>query len=203
MPDRSCLGGRDRPGGELLVVVDDLGDHEVEPLLGESRVQLRLLGESAEPLRDVHWTLIDQEERALSVAYHDVVRGIATSGSSSSAQCLYLSFEQLIRDPKAIRVEPQDLIYCVGLFDYLSERRAQALTRALRERLRPGGVLAIGNALAPNDHFWLGEFVLDWSLIYRDRAAIRRFAADVDPAAIEIRREASGAYDFLILREPE
>jgi SAM-dependent methyltransferase len=169
---------------------------------GPAREVVELLGESAEPLRDVHWTLIDQEERALSVAYHDVLRGIATSGSSSSAQCLYLSFEQLIRDPKAIRVEPQDLIYCVGLFDYLSERRAQALTRALRERLRPGGVLAIGNALAPNDHFWLGEFVLDWSLIYRDRAAIRRFAADVDPTALEVRREASGAYDFLILREP-
>ncbi|HRI07075.1 MAG TPA: class I SAM-dependent methyltransferase family protein, partial [Nannocystaceae bacterium] len=186
--------GRRRAAGEPLRVMS-LG-------CGPAREVVELLAEEPEPPREIHWTLIDQEEKALSVAYHDVIRGIAARGAACSAQCLYLSFEQLVRDPMAIRGEPQDLIYCVGLFDYLSERRAQALVSALRERLRPGGLLAVGNARAPNDHFWLGEFVLDWSLIYRDEAALRRFALGVDPSALEVRHEPSRAYDFLLLREP-
>ena len=120
--------------------------------------------------------LIDQEERALSVAYHDVLRAIDARHADCTAQCLYLSFEQLIRDPLAVRGEPQDFIYCVGMFDYLNRRRAQALLLALYERLSPGGLLAIGNALGPNNHFWMCEFACDWTLIYRDRDDLRQLA---------------------------
>lgn len=169
---------------------------------GPAREVVEFLAECPDPAQEIHWTLIDQEEKALSVAYHDVLRAIAARGASCSAQCLYLSFEQLIKDPLAIRGDPQDLIYCVGLFDYLSERRAQALASALRERLRPGGLLALGNALAPNDHFWLCEFVLDWTLLYRDHDALRRLIPRADPGTLEVRRELSQAYDFLLLREP-
>jgi extracellular factor (EF) 3-hydroxypalmitic acid methyl ester biosynthesis protein len=169
---------------------------------GPAREVVEFLAESPERPLDIHWTLIDQEERALSVAYHDVIRGCAARDGACSVQCLYLSFEQLIKDPAAIAGEPEDFIYCVGLFDYLPERRASALIASLFERLRPGGLLAVGNALAPNDHFWLGEFVLDWSLIFRDHAALRRLAAQVSPASLEIRREAAMAYDFLLLRKP-
>jgi SAM-dependent methyltransferase len=169
---------------------------------GPAREVVEYLTERPEPPRDVHWTLIDQEEKALSVAYHDVVRAIAGRAESCSAQCLYLSFEQLIKDPAAIRGEPQDFIYCVGLFDYLNDRRGVALASALYERLGPGGLLAIGNALAPNGHFWLCEFVLDWTLLYRDRDALRRLGSAIAPAGLEFRREAAQAYDFLLLRKP-
>lgn len=168
---------------------------------GPAREVVETLAEHPAP-DGIHWTLIDQEEKALSVAYNDVARGIAERGCDASAQCLYLSFEQLIKDPRAIAGEPEDMIYCVGLFDYLPERRAAPLIATLFERLRPGGLLAIGNALAPNDHFWFGEFVLDWTLLYRDEAALRRLAGLVAPASLTIRREDAGAYDFLLLRKP-
>jgi SAM-dependent methyltransferase len=169
---------------------------------GPAREVVEFLAEQPAPPQGIHWTLIDQEEKALSVAYNDVARGIATRDCSSSAQCLYLSFEQIIKDPRAIAGEPEDMIYCVGLFDYLPERRAAALVATLFERLRPGGLLAIGNALGPNDHFWFGEFVLDWTLLYRDEDAMRRLAALVAPASLAICREDAGAYDFLLLRKP-
>lgn len=168
---------------------------------GPAREVVEFLAESQTVPTNVHWTLIDQEEKALSVAYQDVLRSIAARDARCSAQCLYLSFEQMLRDSMAIAGEPQDFIYCVGMFDYLNERRAQALVTALYERLAPGGLLAIGNALAPNDHAWLAEFVLDWTLLYRDHAQLRRLAAGVSPAEVEIRRETSGAYDFLLLRK--
>jgi SAM-dependent methyltransferase len=171
---------------------------------GPAREVVEYLAEAPEPPEGVHWTLIDQEEKALSVAYHDVLRGIAARGAHSTAQCLYLSFEQLIRDPLAIRGEPQDFVYCVGMFDYLPKRRAQALVRALYDRLSPGGLLAVGNASGPNEHFWQCELVLDWSLIYRDPEQLRRLADLVagEAAEVEVRSEPSRAYDFLLVRKP-
>ena len=172
---------------------------------GPAREVVEYLDECETPPAGVHWTLIDQEEKALSVAYHDVLRGIDARQANCTAQCLYLSFEQLIRDPLAIRGEPQDFIYCVGLFDYLNKRRAQALLASLYERLQPGGVMAIGNALGPNLHYWLAELVLDWTLIYRDRDELRTLAAPLASigATLELQREDSSAYDFILLRKPQ
>lgn len=171
---------------------------------GPAREVVEYLAQSETPPEGVRWTLIDQEEKALSVAYHDVLRGIDARQAACTVQCLYLSFEQLIRDPLAVRGDPQDFIYCVGLFDYLNVRRAQALMTTLYESLSPGGLLAIGNALGPNLHYWLAELVLDWTLIYRDRDELTRLAAPVTAlgAELEIQRESSEAYDFILLRKP-
>ncbi len=171
---------------------------------GPAREVVEYLAETELPAAGIRWTLIDQEERALSVAYHDVLRAIDARHADCTAQCLYLSFEQLIRDPLAVRGEPQDFIYCVGMFDYLNRRRAQALLLALYERLSPGGLLAIGNALGPNNHAWMCEFACDWTLIYRDRDDLRQLAEGAvnQGATLELQSEASRAYDFILLRKP-
>lgn len=171
---------------------------------GPAREVVEYLAETELPAAGIRWTLIDQEERALSVAYHDVLRAIDARHADCTAQCLYLSFEQLIRDPLAVRGEPQDFIYCVGMFDYLNRRRAQALLLALYERLSPGGLLAIGNALGPNTHAWMCEFACDWTLIYRDRDDLRQLAEGAvnQGATLELQSEASRAYDFILLRKP-
>ena len=171
---------------------------------GPAREVVEYLAEGDAAPEGVHWTLIDQEEKALSVAYHDVLRGIDQRQANCTVQCLYLSFEQLIRDPLAVRGEPQDLIYCVGMFDYLNRRRAQALLTALYERLSSGGLLVIGNAFGPNMHFWMSEFAVDWTLIFRDRDELRQLAESAVSAGatLDIQREASEAYDFLLLRKP-
>ena len=171
---------------------------------GPAREVVEYLADCPSAPAGVRWTLIDQEEKALSVAYHVVLRAIDARQADCTAQCLYLSFEQLIRDPLAVRGEPQDFIYCVGMFDYLNRRRAQALLFALYERLAPGGLLAIGNALGPNNHFWMCEFACDWTLIYRDRDDLRQLAepAIAQGATLELQCEASRAYDFILLRKP-
>ncbi|MCA9676126.1 MAG: PilZ domain-containing protein [Kofleriaceae bacterium] len=153
---------------------------------------------------EAHWILIDQEEETLSVAYRGAQRAIASTGALGSLHCLNLSFAQLLQEPALMKsVERQDFIYSTGLFDYLREGRAQALIAGLYERLAPGGLLAIGNALAPNEWFWSPEFVLDWTLLYRTRDEMLRLAAKVaGEPEVEVTVEPGGAYFFLLLRKP-
>ena len=42
----------------------------------------------------------------------------------------------------------------------------------------PSGLLAIGNALAPNHWFWTTEFISDWTLLYRTREEMLRRLVD-------------------------
>lgn len=153
---------------------------------------------------EIRWTLIDQEEETLSVAYRIAQRGIAATGGQGTLHCLNLSFAQLLQEPALMRtLEAQDFIYSTGLFDYLRESRAQALISALFERLAPGGLIAIGNALAPNEWFWSPEMVLDWTLLYRTREQMLRLADPVAAVAeIEVVVEPGGAYYFLLIRKP-
>src|SRR3954468_2173384 len=46
----SAGGALRRRGGDPLVVVDHLGDHEAEPLLGERGVEMGVLGEGTQAL---------------------------------------------------------------------------------------------------------------------------------------------------------
>ena len=153
---------------------------------------------------NIHWTLIDQEERALSLAYHDVYRKIADRQAPCTLRCMYMSFLQFIKDPSSVLAnEPQDFIYAAGLFDYLGKRSAKKLIRVLFENLVPGGVIAVGNALRPALHFWTPEFLLDWTLIYRSEEEMHELAADVADRteSIQVVPEASNAYYFLLIRK--
>jgi extracellular factor (EF) 3-hydroxypalmitic acid methyl ester biosynthesis protein len=148
------------------------------------------------------WTLIDQEEETLSVAYRDSHRALIENHARGDLNCLNLSFGQLLSDTGLLANAPaQDFVYSVGLFDYLREERAQALVATLYDRLKPGGLMAIGNAISPNLHFWTLEFLLDWTLLYRNRAQMSRLAARLPGnAEISVEAEPGQAYYFLLVR---
>jgi hypothetical protein len=151
---------------------------------------------------EIVWRLIDQEEETLGVAYHAGRRALARTTSQATISCLNLSFAQLLQEPALLQSLPaQDFIYCCGLFDYLREERARVLLQVLADRLAPGGLLAVGNALWPNEWMWSAEFVLDWTLIYRTRDEMARLAARLARVETEVIVEPGGAYYFLLLRK--
>ncbi len=54
-----------------------------------------------------------------------------------------------------------DLIYCAGLFDYLSDPVAKITTRKLYDALKPKGKLIIGNFSITYPHQFGMDLVLD------------------------------------------
>lgn len=149
------------------------------------------------------WTLIDQEEEALSVAYKESKAEIAKWGSAGQLNLLNLSFVQMLSEGLPLNTPgSHDYIYSAGLFDYLRESRAQGLVRGLYDLLAPGGRMAIGNLVAPNEFYWGAEFLMDWTLLYRTKEEMFQLA-DLLPesAEKEVVAEPSGAYYFLLVRK--
>ncbi|WP_132255519.1 class I SAM-dependent methyltransferase [Methylobacterium segetis] len=91
------------------------------------------------------------------------------------------TFATLIRGNKVTK--KYDLIYSAGLFDYLHDATATALIGAMFPRLKPGGMLSIGN-FTPDSHgrgFMAG--FMDWCLIYRNEDDLRSLAQKACPTA--------------------
>jgi len=118
-------------------------------------------------LREVEWsraaqrgsvqiTAVDQDRESLDVidrhyASHNVSTVQATVGD-------------VLR--RSVRFGDVDLAYAAGLYDYLPDEAARALTTALFRMLRPGGRLLIANFTPAAFDAAFMEAMLDWHLVY-------------------------------------
>lgn len=73
-----------------------------------------------------------------------------------------------------------DLIYTLGLTDYLDRRAMELLHRLMKACLAPDGSILLANFL-PN-HLATGwmDAIMDWQLIYRDERELEDYARGVD-----------------------
>lgn len=138
-----------------------------------------------EPRRQVRFALLDQDAEALACARGFVNPAIASCPAGlTSALYFRLSYGQLLRNVDMARQwSGQELVYCLGLLDYVPQEQLESLVGALFSLVNPGGVLILGNMKEPSNTFWPLDFILDWPLSYRterqmldlaDRQGVRR-----------------------------
>lgn len=72
-----------------------------------------------------------------------------------------------------------DLVYAAGLFDYLSQRLAQRLTRVMFDLLHPGGQMLVTNFVPLIPDIGYMESFMDWHLIYRTHEEMLDLAATI------------------------
>jgi hypothetical protein len=77
-----------------------------------------------------------------------------------------------------------DLVYSTGLYDYLAQGVAQALTWTLFQMLRPRGRLVMANFLPEIRDAGYMESFMDWKLIYRTRHEMLDVAARIPEVAV-------------------
>lgn len=118
------------------------------------------------------------------------------------------SINQLLKE--AGRPETQtdrgrfDLVYCAGLFDYVSDRVCRRLMELFYEFLVPGGLLVATNVHAAKPFRHSMDYLLEWHLIYRDPDQMTRLVpapADTEPPH-EILADPTGVNLFLEVRKP-
>lgn len=85
------------------------------------------------------------------------------------------------------RGERFELIYSLGLTDYLNDRTLALLLRLMKGCLEPGGRIVLANFL-PN-HLGAGwlDACMDWRLIYRDEVDLNRHAKDFGLSMASVR----------------
>jgi len=115
------------------------------------------------------FTLVDQDAQSLA-------RVSARHGEKITLiQANVFNFlRQAVKDGRKF-----DLIYTLGLTDYLDTRAMQLLHRLMKGCLAPGGRILLANFA--NDHLATGwmDAVMDWHLIYREEAELERFAEEI------------------------
>jgi hypothetical protein len=169
----------------------------------------RLLAEIGPLPRPVEFILLDQDRLAHEVSHRHLTRIVLEQhqdGPPVDVHCLHFSVRQLLKprteeDERVVHstLNGVDLIYSAGLYDYLSQPVAAALTRLLYERLSPSGRLLIGNLVETPDSTWVMDYILDWRLLYRTEETLMALAEDLQPTPAQCRivKDATGRCLFL------
>jgi extracellular factor (EF) 3-hydroxypalmitic acid methyl ester biosynthesis protein len=148
-------------------------------------------------------TCIDQDAASLACAQQGLERAQAETCRTAKTRFVQTSAKRIMMSgTQRLEIAPQDFIYSLGLYDYLSERATRLLTAALYGLLAPGGRLVVGN-FAPNTECFVMNLICDWSLTYRDEDEVRGFAQELpSDARISVAREPVGLNLFAVIDKP-
>ena len=94
-----------------------------------------------------------------------------------SVECVPGTIRDLIR--RKITLGKFDFIYSAGLYDYLNDKAASFLTRALFGMLKKDGRLVIANFLESNTESGYMEAFMGWELNYRTREEFEAILGDL------------------------
>lgn len=95
-------------------------------------------------------------------------------------------------------LDDYDIVYCAGLFDYLSQRVCQRLVELFCRMAKPGGLVIVTNVAATNPRRACMEYLMEWNLIHRSEDEMN----DLIPQGIPVKRsevkaDATGVNLFL------
>lgn len=94
-----------------------------------------------------------------------------------------------------------NLIYALGLYDYLRDAIARRLTSLLFGMLAPGGKLVLANYTPDSQGRGYMEAFMDWFLIYRDEESLEACTADIPAETIAERNTFRDLYGNIVYME--
>ncbi len=165
--------------------------------------ELRDIITSPGDLEQLELFLLDQDQLALDDARDTIMELEQRFRARLDATLIRDSVRTMIGAPDlSARWGQFDVVYSMGLFDYLTPPVAKAVLAKLYEVLAPGGVLLVGNFHERNPSRVYMEYWMDWVIYYRDEAAFRELASELTDAEITLTYEETESQMFLQVRKP-
>lgn len=167
----------------------------------------RLLQED-EIVNEADFLLLDFNEETLRNASENLDKILEDNGRSTVIETRLKSVHQILREAArpggGFTLNSYDVVYCAGLFDYLSDKICKRLMGLFHLLLAPGGLLIATNVHTDNpSRHWM-EFVVDWHLVYRDVESFQALAPEgADPTTVDVSCDGTGVNVFLQVRKPE
>jgi extracellular factor (EF) 3-hydroxypalmitic acid methyl ester biosynthesis protein len=99
--------------------------------------------------------------------------------------------------------EQYDLVYCAGVFDYMSDRICKRLMNIFYDMLEPGGLLLATNVDASNPLRNGMEYLLDWHLVQRTEKQMKVLIPDLaPPTSVQFKSDETGVNLYMEVRKP-
>jgi len=157
-----CETAENRKGNKVRILNLGCGPaHEVQAFLRDSELsdlcEFTLLDFNDETIRFTGQVLNDLKE---------------THGRQVSVIPIKRSVHQLLKQGNSgdadMNWDSYDLVYCAGLYDYLSQKVCRRLTDIFYKLAKPGARVVITNVSSTNPSIGWMEFLLEWNLVYRN-----------------------------------
>lgn len=150
-------------------------------------------------------TLLDFNDETLEYAQENILRIRELNGRQTAIDFQSKSINQLLKEASRPDTASQrgmyDMVYCAGLFDYVSDRVCRRLTELFYELLAPGGLLVVTNVDDSKPFRESMDFLLEWHLIYRDEEAMRQLIpSNAIQSASEVSADPTGVNLYLEVR---
>jgi extracellular factor (EF) 3-hydroxypalmitic acid methyl ester biosynthesis protein len=168
---------------------------------GPARETERFIREFAESEQG-DFTLLDFNEETLAYARRRLETACAEAGRRPALTFVHKSIHDLLKESARGQAPEQqwDLVFCAGLFDYLSDKICKRLLKLFHSWTVDGGRVAATNVHARNPIRRFMEHLLEWYLIYRDD---KSFAALVPPEwKPQVSADSTGVNVYLVVDKP-
>jgi extracellular factor (EF) 3-hydroxypalmitic acid methyl ester biosynthesis protein len=150
------------------------------------------------------FTLLDFNAETLGHA-RDAILAKSRPGKAPEIETIHKSIHTLLKESLG-RGDSQpaalyDMVYCAGLFDYLSDKVCQRLLRLFLQWTKPGGLVLATNVHTNNPSRGLMEFLLEWHLIHRNERGMLDITMGHRNSTVHT--DATGINLFLLMRNPD
>ena len=156
------------------------------------------------PNQNIKFTLLDFNDETVAYTQRTLDQIKQKNSSASTLRVIKKSVVQLLKENSRFGRGSYDLVYCAGLFDYLTADVCAKLVDLFYELAAPGGLVLVSNVDASNPSRGWMEYVVDWNLIHRDAQQMAALLPGrVSKDAIRIVAEPTSVNIFAEIRKPE
>jgi hypothetical protein len=146
------------------------------------------------------FVIIDQDKEALLNAKRHITEVLLKHEKDAKIIYVPTSVKQILEGsdaPRKLATLGFDMIYAVGLYDYLTQPVAKLLTRELSTWLNPHGQIHIGNFHPSNPTHTISELAAEWSLILRTEMELLDLVRDLPLIHAKVTTDDQGIELFL------
>jgi len=149
------------------------------------------------------FTLLDFNDETAEFAQRTLTQIRDQNKRRTGIDVIKKSVTQLIKNSAQFEHGSYDLVYCAGLFDYLSDNVSTRLLEIFYELVAPGGLVLVSNVDACNPSRGWMECVVDWHLVYRNAAQMHDLVPKaIDQDQVKVFAEPSSVNIFAEIRKP-
>ncbi len=152
------------------------------------------------------FTLLDFNKETLDFTEELLTDIKLKMGRNGELKMIERSVNQLLKQASRGDVdmewESYDIVYCAGLFDYLSQKVCKRIVELFTKLLRPHGIVITTNVASTNPRIGWMEYVVEWNLVYRnDWEMLDLIPLDGTVLQTDLKRDATGVNLFLEIRK--